>query len=73
MQTALVAMRIRWGQVRRDRAGRAGAEEGEAATTARYQRRPLPNQSIGRPSWRLITSRCTSLVPSPISRILESR
>ena len=27
----------------------------------------------GRPSSRLITSRCTSLVPSPISRILASR
>ena len=32
-----------------------------------------PPQMAGRPSSRAITSRCTSLVPSPISRILASR
>ena len=79
---AFTQIRPRWGQVLRRRAGLRPLCSGtEAESTGAHP--PLPGtlppatvrrqRSRGRPSPRLITRRCTSLVPSPISRILASR
>ncbi len=49
--------------------GRAGIRKGRAPVEAR----PFHACQAGSPSSRAISIRWTSLVPSPISRILESR